>query len=82
MKRLNSKMEKTEERIRQLKHKAIEITQSEQQREIKSKKKKEERKEGIEQSQKLQTCGIITKDLTFMSTESQRREIKQGQKST
>lgn len=47
MKRLNSKMEKTEERIRQLKHKAIEITQSEQQREIKSKKKKKKEKKEL-----------------------------------
>ena len=52
------------------------------QKKKKEEEEEEERKEGIEQSQNLQTCSVITKDLTFMSTESQRREIKQGQKST
>ena len=78
---INSKMETTEERIRQLKHKTIEITQCKQQREIKCKKekKRKKRKEGIEQSQSLQTCETITKDLTVMSTESQKeRRNKAG----
>lgn len=67
----NSRMKRIEERICELKDRIIEITQSEQCRENRLKKMN-----GISG-----TCEIITKDLTFLSLESQmERRQKAGLK--
>ena len=58
--------EGSEERLSELQDRTIEITQSEQQRE--NRLKKMNRASGI--------CGTITKDLIFMSLESQKEKRK------
>lgn len=55
-------MERTEERVSELKDRTIEITQSEQQREDRLKKLRR----GSE------TCGVVTKAVTFVWSKSQK----------
>ena len=66
---LNTKLEEAEERINELEDRTIEITKTNQQRENRlEKKKKRNRASG--------TCGTMTKDLTYMSLESQKKRGK------
>lgn len=63
----------TEDRIRELEHRSIEFTQSDQQRE-KRLKKKSNRIPG--------TWAIMTEELIFTSLESQKRDIEPENKQT
>lgn len=66
-------MERPEKWIKELEERTTEITQSEQQKEDRmQKKKKMNRVSG--------TCGTITKDNIFVSSESQRRGESAGVK--
>lgn len=69
-------MERTEERISELENRKIQITQAEGQRENRLTTNKETSKH--KNTRALRTCGTVTKNRIFMSSESQKKKRKKS----